>query len=98
MSAKTDEQVRKGLILLRDGLLPFVENEMERQHGSNWYEIPEVVKTIQNQRRPRQQGVKPNLDSQALLNIICNCWKDVFALTLNQEARTLVNELRSIRN
>lgn len=33
MLVNTDEQVSKGIKLLRAGLLPFVEQEMEKRYG-----------------------------------------------------------------
>lgn len=96
MLVSTDERVGKGLKLLRAGLLPFVEQEMTKRYGSEWYELPEVGRLLQQQ--PKKKGGKPHLDTQALLNILWNYWNDVFTHTLHQEERNLVSELRMARN
>lgn len=95
MPVNTDEQVRKGLKLLRSGLLPFVEQQMQKCYGSDWYQLPKAAKILQ--RQPNKDG-KPHLDTQALLNLICNYWHDVFTHSLDREQRTLVSELRTTRN
>lgn len=96
MLVNTDEQVRKGLKLLRAGLLPIVEQEMQKRYGNDWHQLPKMARILQYQ--PRKKGVLPHLDTQALLIIICNYWNDVFTHTLHQEQRNLVSELRTTRN
>lgn len=96
MPVNTDEQVRKGLKLLRAGLLPFVEQQMQKRCGSDWHQLPKVERILHLQ--PKKNEGKPHLDTQALLNIIWNYWHDVFTHTLHQEQRNLVSELRTTRN
>lgn len=96
MPVNTDEQVRKGLNLLRTGLLPFVEQQMQKRYGNNWHQLPKVTRILHLQ--PKKNQGKPHLDTQALLNIIWNYWHDIFTHTLAQEQRNLVSELRMTRN
>ena len=94
MPVNTDEQVRKGLNLLRSGLLPFVEQQMQKRYGNDWHQLPKVMRILHLQ--PKKN--KPHLDTQALLNIIWNYWHDIFTHTLAQDQRNLVSELRTTRN
>lgn len=96
MSMKNNQLVNKGLALLREGLLPFVEQKMTERYGSDWLVRPEVVSILKHQ--PRRRNVNTHLDTQALLNIIWNHWNEVFSYTLDQEERNLVSELRMTRN
>ena len=97
MVANNDELIDKGLKLLRDGVLPFVEKEMTESCGINWLQHREVAKILQSQPKKKNQA-NPHLDTQALLKIIWNNWNEVFSHTLDQEERTLVSELLMTRN
>ncbi|MCL1463179.1 Swt1 family HEPN domain-containing protein [Argonema galeatum] len=97
MPTSNYERIDKGLRLLREGLLPFVEQKMTEHYGSDWLGSPEVVRILRQRPRKRNQD-KTHLDTQALLNIIWNDWNKVFSRSLNQEERNLVSELRMTRN
>ena len=71
MPTSNYERIDKGLRLLREGLLPFVEQKMTEHYGSDWLESPEVVRIFRQKPRKRNED-KTHLDTQALLNIIWN--------------------------
>src|SRR3990170_2298136 len=47
---------------------------------------------------PKQKGASFNWDTQALLTLVWEQWNGVFSKTLGRAERTLVSELRDIRN
>ncbi len=95
MAISNRERVGKGLDLLATGLRPFVERELKSQLGDNWESsLPE--------NGPRGGKAKPkpaNLDDpQTLLGILWDQWNAVFKNTLGHSERSIVSELRDVRN
>ena len=87
MGTTNRERVGKALDLLKAGLRPFVEREMSSVYGDQWVKVA-------GQSVPRF-----NLDDvQTLLNVMWNNWNSVFSRTLGQAERSLVSELRELRN
>ena len=76
------------------GLQPFVERELHAKYGKYW--ITTVTANWQNDLT--WDGDKPRLDAAALLKMMWDQWNDVFRETLGQSERTLVSELRDVRN
>ncbi|WP_376797417.1 Swt1 family HEPN domain-containing protein [Thermogemmatispora sp.] len=94
MARTNHEYVGLALTLLRDGLKPFVERQMEAVYGSTW-----SYQAAQSLNREHLSGNKDHLaDVQALLVIIWDHWKDVFQEVLGYRERALVSELRQTRN
>ena len=86
----------KALDCLSAGLAPFVERELKAIHGDRWQEI-----ALDSGGRPSgaKKQPKPNLsDPQVLLGTMWNQWNNVFARTLGPAERSLVSELRDVRN
>jgi hypothetical protein len=95
MALSNHERVGKALELLVSGLKPFVERELQAVHGKDW-----VAKAGLLEARPgpgKKQNAR-NLDSHALLGVMWDQWNDVFKKTLGQTERSLVSELRDVRN
>ena len=90
MAVSNRDRVGKALDLLQAGLAPYVEREMQARHGADWR--GKVSATFPSGRTPS------TLDVQALLSIMRECWPDVFSRKLGNEERTLVHELREVRN
>jgi predicted AAA+ superfamily ATPase len=97
MAITNHERVGKALELLRDGLEPFVEREMKAQHAQLWFQ---EAKAAVSEAQAQLVGTetKPRWDVANLLSIMWNQWQVVFRKTLGQAERTLVSELRDIRN
>ncbi|MFV1966330.1 MAG: Swt1 family HEPN domain-containing protein [Pirellulaceae bacterium] len=96
MALSNQERVRKGLELLTPGLFPFVEREMKAQHGDDW-----TKKAQDSFRAGRGAGKTPGAihwDSHALLTVMSDQWNIVFKKTLGQSERSLIGELREVRN
>ncbi len=95
MSMSNHERVGKALELLKDSLGSFVEREMEN--------------TYHEQARTKMADVlgqdwifagKPisDLDTAGLFKLMWDNWNEVFRVTLGFAERSLVSELRDVRN
>lgn len=97
MAMTNHERVGKTLDLLKDGLQPFVEREMKAQHAHLWFEQVKVsVRETQSNFFGTEDN--PRWDVAALLAVMWNQWQLVFRKTLGQAERSLVSELREVRN
>jgi predicted AAA+ superfamily ATPase len=97
MAITNHERVGKALDLLKDGLQPFVEREMKAQHAQLW--LDQVRESVaETQTRLFSAKGEPQWDSASLLAVMWNQWNVVFRKTLGQADRTLVSELRDVRN
>jgi hypothetical protein len=95
MAVTNHERVGKALELLRKGLLPFFQREMQAKYGENWLET--ALQSIKD-KRSFDQGDTTNWDVHNLLVVMWEHWNDVFRTVLGQSERTLVSELRETRN
>jgi predicted AAA+ superfamily ATPase len=95
MAVTNQERVAKALELLRQGLGPFVEREFNSLHKAQ--AGPEALRYLSEDRIA---GRKPlaEWDVAALLKLMWEAWNDVFRRTLGHAERTLVSELRDVRN
>ena len=95
MAVSNRERVGKGLDLLAAGLRPFVERELKSQLGDNWQSaLPDTAG-----RGPRAKPQAANLDDpQMLLGLLWDQWNAVFKNTLGHAERSIVSELRDVRN
>ncbi len=97
MAITNHERVGKALDLLKDGLAPFVEREMKAQHAQLW--LDQVRNSVADTQTHLFTGEsEPQWDSASLLAVMWNQWNLVFKKTLGQAERTLVSELRDVRN
>lgn len=95
MAISNHERVGKTMDLLREGLQPFVERELQAQHGKYW--VTTVTSSWRNDMNWRDDGT-PHLDIALLLRMMWEQWNDVFRKTLGFGERSLVSELREHRN
>ena len=97
MAITNHERVSKALDLLRDGLRPFIERELKAQYQQRWFE--EARESLSPQQLTFAGTEKnPQWDIATALAVMWNQWNQVFRKTLGQADRTLVSELRDIRN
>ncbi len=95
MAMTNRERIGKGLDLLTSGLRPFVEREMKSQLSDNWQN---GLPTAEN-RLGRPPSRPANLDDpHILLNVLWDQWNTVFRNVLGPAERSIVSELRTIRN
>jgi predicted AAA+ superfamily ATPase len=96
MALSNAERIGKCLELLNQGLSPYVERELKRSLGKDWYTS---VQTTLHEHQA--SGLKTDItawDSQLLLQIMINFWKSIFEATLGKNGRNMVGELIDIRN
>ncbi|MDR2056316.1 MAG: DUF499 domain-containing protein [Desulfovibrio sp.] len=98
MSKTNHARVGDALELLNKGLFPFVEREFQAVHGDTWQET--VASTLREDRGSiKAAGTgKHNWDTQNLLTLMWEQWNTVFRNTLGHAERSLVSELRDVRN
>jgi predicted AAA+ superfamily ATPase len=91
------ERIGKALDLLKDGLQPFVERELKEQDAQGWLDI--ARRSVSDpQTKMFADGAAPRWDTAALLAVLWNEWNSIFRKTLGSSERTLVSELRDVRN
>src|SRR5262245_10965397 len=97
MAVTNQERVGKAMDLLRQGLAPFVERELKSHDAQGWLDI--VRQSVsETQVRLFKDDVPAPWDAASLLAVLWNQWNNVFRRTLGQSERTLVSELRDVRN
>jgi predicted AAA+ superfamily ATPase len=95
MALSNHERVGKALELLNAGLRPFVERELQATYGKDWVAQSGL---LDPRALPGKKANQPRLDAHALLGVMGDQWNDVFKKTLGQAERSLVSELRDVRN
>jgi len=96
MAITNYERVGKSLELLRDGLRPFIERELKTKYGKYW-----ITKSTEDWRGDLNwpDGADlPDMDVALLLRLMWEQWNEVFRNTLGFAERSLVSELREVRN
>ena len=94
MAVTNQQRVGKALELLREGLTPFVEREMKAKYSVKWQ-----AEAIQCLREPNAaKRLEKGWDVASLLTVMWDRWNVVFRDQLSQAHRSLVSELRDVRN
>ena len=97
MAISNYDRVGKALELLKTGLQPYVEREMKAQHEQLWLQQARAA-VAETQVHLFSGGGEPEWDAAALLAVMWNQWESVFKKTLGRAERSLISELRDIRN
>jgi predicted AAA+ superfamily ATPase len=95
MAITNQQRVGKALDLLRDGLADFIQREFHSKYAEKaLHQAQQYLAT------DRLRGNKPigEWDAAALLRVMWDSWNDVFRQILGHAERTLVSELRTIRD
>ncbi len=95
MAISNHERVGRGLILLNQGLYPYVKREMQKVYGESW--LNETASCFSKEQSRRKAEEILSEDISALLRVMIRHWEKVFK-KLNFENRALVGELIEIRN
>lgn len=96
MGISNHERIGTALKLLNNGLAPYVERELEAELGDRW--LDEVTGGLRDHQIPGRDGGALRWDSQSLLLVMWNEWNRVFRKTLGHVERSIVSELREVRN
>ncbi len=96
MALSNQERVGKAMELLRAGLAPFVEREVQSTVKAGTMRMDAVRRFADDPLL----GNKPiaQWDAAGLLKLMWESWNDVFGKTLGRAERSLVQELRDWRN
>ncbi len=95
MAISNQERVGRAMELLRNGLKPFVEREMQSRLGEAWER--EVESTLADTRLKSNKGDSLR-DVAVQLVVMDRHWGAVFRWTLGKAERSLVNELLDVRH
>src|SRR5271165_5542837 len=95
MAINNHERVGKAMELLKQGLGPFVEREFRNLYRDK--AASEALRFLSDDRNLVGRGVA-EWDVAPLLKLMWEAWNDVFRRTLGPAERSLVSELRDLRN
>jgi predicted AAA+ superfamily ATPase len=95
MAITNHERVGKSMDLLKQGLAPFVEREFKSVYKDK--ALLEATRYLGDDRLLAKKGIG-EWDAAALLKLMWEAWNDVFRRILGQSDRSLVSELRDLRN
>jgi predicted AAA+ superfamily ATPase len=95
MAITNHERVGKAMDLLKQGLGPFVEREFLSYYKDR--APAEATRYLGEDRILAKKGIA-EWDAAGLLKLMWEAWNDVFRRTLGPAERSLVNELRDLRN
>jgi len=95
MAKSNRNRIGDALDILNAGLAPFVEREMQAEFGDEWQD-----KCRQSWRENRDlvENGRIQWDTHALLTVMWDHWTPVFKKTLGRAERSLISELRTVRN
>jgi hypothetical protein len=96
MAITNHERVGKALEQLNTGLRPFVERELKATYKERWVETARP--SFPNWQQTGKDAAQLNWDTQALLSVMWELWNDCFRKILGPSDRSLVSELRDVRN
>src|SRR5437879_4048158 len=95
MAITNHERVGKALELVKTGLAPFVEREFKSLYKER--ALAEAQRFMTSER-PDAKRPFSAWDAAVLLRLMWDAWNEVFRRTLGHAERTLVSELREVRN
>jgi predicted AAA+ superfamily ATPase len=95
MAITNQERVGKAMELLRQSLAPFAEREFTNLHGAQ--ASAEALRYLGDDRLFAKKPIA-EWDVAVLLKLMWEAWNDVFKRTLGFSERSLVSELREVRN
>ena len=83
MPVTNHERVGKGLALLKKGLAPFVERELQAVYGGDW-RARAAGAVVEEKVKRDILAARVEWDAQALLVVMWSTWNDVFKRVLGQ--------------
>src|SRR3984957_7609188 len=95
MAITNHERVGKAVDLLKEGLAPFVERELKSVYQD---QVREKVSRVLGDDRTTAAKPIVEWDAYSLLKVMWETWHDVFGRSLGRAEKTLVAELRDVRN
>src|SRR5260370_25147036 len=96
MAQSNHERVGRALELLNKGLHPFIEREMRAVYGDRW--LQEAAANLRDYQLVSARNSELSGDTQVLLTVMWDQWQTGFRNVLGHAERSLVSELREVRN
>jgi predicted AAA+ superfamily ATPase len=96
MAITNQERVGKAVELLRAGLAPYVDREFTSAHKNK--AVAEARRLLPPEDRINGNRPIAQWDAAALLRVMWDAWNDLFGRVLGRAERSLVQELRDVRN
>src|SRR3989441_5875466 len=96
MAQSNHERVGRALELLNKGLHPFIEREMRAVYSDRW--LQEAAANLRDYQLASARSGELLGDTQVLLTVMWDQWQMVFRNVLGHAERSLVSELREVRN
>ena len=96
MALSNRDRVGRALEMMNTGLQPYVERELKAVPGGKGLE--EAQAGLRKDHIKTNLGREPKWDTQSLLSVVWNQWNEVFSKTLGRAEKTIVSELREVRN
>ena len=90
------DRVTKALDLLAQGLFPYVEEKLRAIYKDDWTDA--ARRSFRDERSRRQSNEAIKWDAHNLLTVMWDQWNSAFRNDLQQSDRSLVSELRDVRN
>lgn len=97
MVVSNRDRISQGLDLLVEGLRPFIRREMEAAYGPGWTIVKLNLYDPRDHAAIQEKGVDA-LDAGALLDTMWKEWNEVFRKTLGFAERSVISELKTVRN
>src|SRR6202162_5085618 len=95
MAITNHERVGKAMDLLKQGLGPFVDREFTNAYKER--AGAEAIRYLGEDRLLAKKAI-PEWDAAGLLKLMWEAWNDVFRRTLGPAGRSVVSDLRALRN
>jgi predicted AAA+ superfamily ATPase len=95
MAITNQDRITKGLNFLRAGLAPYINREFTNYFKNNWDEA--VERYLPDTKNLALREIN-EWEIQPLLKLMWESWNDVFKRTLGFAERSLLSELRELRN
>jgi predicted AAA+ superfamily ATPase len=95
MAINNHERVGKAMEILKQGLGPFIDREFKNLYKDQ--ALSEATRYLGDDRQLSKRGIG-EWDAAGLLKLMWEAWNEVFRRTLGHAERSLVSELRDLRN
>ncbi|MCL4784604.1 MAG: DUF499 domain-containing protein [Bryobacterales bacterium] len=95
MALTNQQRVGKALEFLREGLADFVQREFQSKYGEST--LTEAQQLLGSDRLRSKKPIS-EWDAAALLRLMWEAWNEVFGRTLGHAERSLVSEVRTVRD
>jgi hypothetical protein len=94
MAISNSERIGKALETFNQAMRPYVRREMEAVHKTQWLQM--ARQGIRDERAAAADF--DQWDTPVLVGVVLDHWNNVFKYNLGQAERSLIHEIRDVRN